>query len=261
MNKLNQENGLVLINYKEPLTSVRGGYGYYGALLLTEDKNYVQCHICGGLYTHVGVHLRHAHQMKASDYKKRFGLGGKTALIGEGVRKKMKEICYKRYHALSEEQKQEMRKKAIPKTIEKNKTRRGVPISLEARNRVGTCPDQTLQKIRDCVKAIGETPSRTDFRVWCNTQRYLHLAKYHFGSWSKALKRIGRNPSKNRVGNRIHKDSEDLLSALKDFYDTTGEIPTASNSHRLSIPSGEIYSRRFGGWQKARQLAGIPEKK
>ncbi len=257
---LNEDDGLILMNYKEPLTKVKEGFGYYGALLLSLDKKKLQCHICGNLYEHVGVHLRHAHKMTAYDYKVKFQLSTRTALISESVRMKLKQIAYNSFHNLSQKEKKEIHEKAIEGTKKFNKERgSGWTTALEIKNKRGTCPDQTLAKIAECRDSIGHVPSRTDFKLYCGTQRYLHLCKSHFGSWTNALKRCGFKNKEWKKGKETKKTNDELLNALSEFYEDTGKIPTASDARRGNIPYEDIYVRRFGGWQKARKLAGIPE--
>ena len=52
-----------------------GGYGYQGVTLYDELLDRVQCHICGRWFKSIGIHVS-IHDMKAWEYKKRFGLCG-----------------------------------------------------------------------------------------------------------------------------------------------------------------------------------------
>lgn len=257
---LDRENSLVLMNYKEPLISVEDGFGYYGAILVSQDKNFIQCHICGELHRALGRHLRNKHGMNCAKYRKEFQLAHDTALVGETTRLKLKEGMLKRLSQMTKEEREGLELKRLESVRKFNKERGGWKIALEIKNKYGTCPDQTLAKIEECKDSLGHVPSRREFKEWCGSQRYLHLCKSYFGSWTNALRQLGLESKKRVHGTVTRRTDEDLLNALKSFYDITGKIPTASDSRRLNLPDGDIYSRRFG-WRRARELAGIPELK
>lgn len=46
---LENPKDLILGPYKLPLKKVEEGFGYYGAISLTADNKYIQCHVCGRL--------------------------------------------------------------------------------------------------------------------------------------------------------------------------------------------------------------------
>lgn len=87
------DQNLLYENYKEPLKQIEKGkgYGYYGTLALTEDGEYVQCHICGNLFPNVGMHLR-KHKIAARDYKEKYGLALETGLVSEPERRRLQEL-------------------------------------------------------------------------------------------------------------------------------------------------------------------------
>ena|SRR3990167_8808946 len=259
MNKLDQNTGLVLNNYKEPLKKVENGFGYYGAVLLTLNGEKIQCHICGRLFNSVGAHLKDAHKINAVEYKNKFQLAQGTALISEKLRNVLKEQRLAYYHSgLRYKFTAEQRQRSKEILIENNKKRKGWKMPLEIKNKYGTCPEQTLAKISECKEKIGYVPSRIEFQNFCGGQRYLHLAKTHFGSWTNALKKISLNNKPFKRGQVQKRSDEELLKSLKDFWEITKKIPTESESRRGNLPYGDLYRRRFGGWIKARELAGVP---
>ena len=99
------KNWLLFYNYKEPLKEIKNGYGYYGAILATEDGTKIQCHLCGGLYSELQAHIRMFHSMKVRDYKEKFELAYTTSLISESIRNERKMRTLEWLKTLTPEQK------------------------------------------------------------------------------------------------------------------------------------------------------------
>ena len=144
MEVLTQENSLVLMNYKEPLRSVEDGFGYYGAILVSQNKDFIQCHICGELHRSLGRHILTKHNMRVPEYKKMYGLSYDTALVGETTRRKLAETAIYFMQNLSEEEKKRRKEKRDAAIKKFNEERGEWKVSLEVKNKYGTCPDQTL---------------------------------------------------------------------------------------------------------------------
>lgn len=270
---MNLNDTLTIRHYKEPLRALKkeDGYGYMGALSVTLDGTKVQCHICGVLRSDVGRHVSNNHGITARQYKDKFQLSPKTALLSEAERERRKNLQIKWWNSLSVVEKKEFRfkarkgwlawKKANPEVSKNIRWKE----SLEKKNLKGTCPDQLLQKIRDCEKELGRTPSRLEFITFCKSQRFIHLIQTTFGSWTNALKMLGLTPKSKGGGNSgghnkyVRYSDEMLLGSLLMFYESTGKIPTESDAKRRLIPNGDVYRYRFGGIPNARKLAGIKE--
>lgn len=109
---LDQEKGLVLVNYKEPLLKVEDGFGYVGAILTTIDGEKIQCHICGSLFSALGPHLYKTHETNVSEYKERFELARETALVSEKYRRILKERSIKFYASICRDISQTIRRTA-----------------------------------------------------------------------------------------------------------------------------------------------------
>lgn len=251
---------LTLYNYKLPLRKIPDGHGYYGTLSVTTDGRGVQCHICGRIMSSLGFHINNEHQLSAQDYKKKFQLGPKTALISENTRKVMQEKGL-RQHLAHPEIVEEMSK------IKKPNPAKGWKKSLEQRNREGTCPDQVLDKIKECKEKLGRQPSIVDFMNFCNgSYRYIHLIREMHGSWNNALRMLGMQPlpvgatyGKPRDHYQRH-TKESLIQCLKDYQQVSGKIPTSSDCRRKLIPDYHTFRRHFGSLTEARKAAGIMEK-
>lgn len=255
------DNNLTISNYKEPLRPVKDGFGYQGTLIGTIDGTKIQCHICGELFGELSKHIIR-HKMNVKEYREKFELARSTALISESVREERKVRTLKWLNSLSPEEKKDFLKRSRSKmsaTAKKKRALAGQPkVSLETKNKRGTCPDQLLDKIKKCAEAIGQTPSKREFIDWCESQRYVHLIYKTFGSWSAAIKMINlKKRVKKECGGRKKYSNEELLEYLQIFYQENGTPPTETDCRRGLIPDSSVYKRRFGSLPKARELAGI----
>ena len=176
--------------YKEPLRPVPKeiGFGYYGAILGTEDGALIQCHICGNLYSHLSSHVRHKHNIKSREYKERFLIAYSTSLVSSQERKRLIAYMMERIESEgwtgSKAEKyglmgSESRKKGQPK------------LTLETLNKRGTCPDQLLNKINEVYLKLGHPPTLDEFEKATGGQKYKHLIYKTFGSYNEALKTLG----------------------------------------------------------------------
>jgi hypothetical protein len=251
-----KKEDLTLHNYKEPLTKIEGGHGYYGTITATVDGKYIQCHICGDLFENLGNHLRHDHKTNGKEYKERFGLAFMSALVSETYRLKQKKRSVKWWHNLSDEEKSRRKEMARRNRRKNNKQPRQ---QLETKNKRGTCPDQLLEKIREVADKLGRTPSKRDFIKACGTQRYVHLIYKTFGSWSGAVDMAGYRPLNNKVGKGGYRkyEDEELLAYLANFAEEHKEIPSYSDFFRGDLPSLGVYERRWGNLENARVVAGV----
>lgn len=243
---------LLYENYKEPLKPVEEseGYGYYGTVALTEDKKHVQCHICGDLFENLGGHLR-GHKIKGRDYKEKFGLALRTALVGEDVRRRRQELAVKPFNGELPAHLAEYNRKVQSGEI-KHRVRGGDPLSLEKRNQLGLCPEQVLVKIRELADKLGHTPSEDEFKAHYS-YRYLGSIRYQHGSYLKAVEKIGLKSAKELKEHT----TEDLIKALQDFHQEHGRIPMTSDFSRGLLPSRNTYFYRFGSLNNARVEAGL----
>lgn len=192
-----EDTYLTFSHYKEPLSPVpkSKGHGFYGCLLSTLDRKFIQCHICGKIFKEVSLHIRAAHKMSVRDYKKTYGLSVNTALISEDVRQERKERTLRWLSTLSETEiakyKQEARKNSRKWHLGRKFPHKE---SLESKNKKGTCPDQILAKIKEVAQKIGHVPSIGEFIEACDGQRFFHLILRVYGKWSNAVKLAGFVP-------------------------------------------------------------------
>ncbi len=111
----------------------------------------------------------------------------------------------------------------------------------------GASDEELLEDMRRCAKAIG--------RVTITMAEYRRIGKGHpatiqrrFGSWPKALKLAGLQPSRSKIGIT----DEELFENIKSLWMRLGRQPRYSE---LRVPisrySAGTYGNRFGSWAKA----------
>lgn len=240
-------------DYKEPLKTVvqaKGeGYGYMGTVAMSEDREYIQCHICGDLFRSLSGHIRLEHKVSMREYKEDYGLSATNVLIGESLR-----------YDLQQQNVNSKRNKGQPEGLKKHvaklkagevKIHRG-DHSLEWRNKRGLCPDQVLEKILDLKEKLGHVPSIDEFKMEYKG-RFLHSIQYLHGSWSEAVRKLGE---KTREDLRRHSE-EDLIEELQNFQKKYDRIPMTSDFNRGLLTNKGTFIRKFGTLNNARVAAGM----
>lgn len=261
MNNVNTE--LTFLHYKEPLLPIPTGkgFGYYGAVLMNKDMSKIQCHVCGELYFELGTHLRMTHGMPVEEYKDEYQLSRQTALCSETRREARRTQFVTFLEKVPEKERQRFKQALIEGSKKGHEVHPHGKITLETKNKRGTCPDQILEKVRESISTLGVTPSVEEFAEYCNSYRYVNLIKRTYGSWSNALKMIGLEPKgtkENRGAPRRYSE-EQLLEHLRIFTQEHGRIPSSTDIRRRMLPDYTTYVYRFGSVETARQLAGVYE--
>lgn len=247
------EHVLLYEDYKEPLKRLpkTEGFGYYGTVALSQDRKYVQCHICGNLYKSLGMHIRQ-HKLTAKAYKTRYGLSVATALVGDSTREAMQNKAVKPFDGKLPPHLIEYNRKVQQGLIKHMADKPRDDYSLEWRNKRGLCPDQVLDKIRTLADELGHAPSHDEFRNkykgrFMGTIRYLH------GTYSEAVKKLGL-----QTANELRSpDKEKLIKELQDFQIEYGRIPMTSDFNRGLLRDRGVYIRKFGTLNNARIEAGM----
>ena len=251
---------LLYENYKEPLKPIEKGkgHGYYGTVAQTDDKEYIQCHVCGHLFMNLGGHLR-MHKLTAREYKDEYQLSRKTALVSDRQREKMQQQVFKPGNKKLPDHLKEYNHKVQTGQISHKGTKkrthrekRNDHYSMEWRNERGLCPDQVLEKIQELADELGQVPSQEEFAKR-HKGRYIHSIRYLHGSWVKAVGKLGMKSRKELK----EPDNTNLLEALIDFQKQYGRIPMTSDFSRGLLRSRGLYISRFGSLNNARIEAGL----
>ena len=270
---------LTIKNYKEPLKAIlkADGYGYYGTLLASPDGKYVQCAACGNLYQNLSRHILNAHKDQfpsVRHYREKYELAFSTALVSETERVRLKKSAIAYFLQLSPSEVKAFALKAAEevkafalKAAEGRRNRGNFQpkMSLETKNKRGTCPDQLLDKIQKVADKIGRVPSLAEFMQETGGQRFKGLIYRTFGSWNNALKMLKMTPRDGgtreaQLGRKKKRYTNDeLIESLRIFTQENQSLPTSTDSKRGFIPSEEIYKRRFGSLPKAREFAHCKE--
>lgn len=248
---------LQYLNYKEPLKPVTEGFGFLGTLAQTENKDLVQCHICGSLYENLGLHSFQKHGLKAKGYRIKFKLGLRTPLCSDNWTEKCKQTKLDMWSKMTEDER-EARRQSM-RDAQRSANRIGNPRSLEALNKDGMCPDQLLEKIKEVSVKLGHSPSKKEFLTEYNG-KYIGAIDRTFGSWNGAKEVAGLVACKSGSKiphNRAKYTNEELLTFLRVAYKEKGTLPTYSDWKKGFLPSYDLYKHRFGGIDKARIAAGI----
>lgn len=262
--KIDNVESLIVTNYKEPLTETLNGHGYMGALRTTSDGLKLECHICGGLFTHLGRHVWMGHKITAEEYRVKFGLAKSTALVGEGLRRELSmRLLEQRNNRSDEENKaiEEKKRQNLKEyfSIQENRRNHFMGASLEQKNKHGKCPEQLKEKVVSLYNELGRTPSYSQF-----TDKYGKGFTYSiyqtFGGWKQLIKACGMP---DRPSDRVYVkkyDKETLLEYLRNFKQLYGREPNTSDMKRGYIPRELHYYRVFGTFTKAKELAFNHEK-
>lgn len=247
--------------YKEPLRTNAGGYGYLGAVLQTADGSKIQCHICGKLFRSLASHLTAAHKVSAKEYRKSYGIAHNTALVSDQERV----VRADRFNEMvasgkitrgTQKDNWEKASKASVKACKGKK----FELSLEVKNKRGSCPDQIIDKIQQFHKEFGFPPTRYQFEdAYKWGKRYVRLAENEFGSFRKAvIKACGKAQEyKQPYPKKQGKDwsSEEIIEMIQLYYQEENRVPTFSDFRRGYFPHPSTIARRFGSLVKAREIA------
>jgi hypothetical protein len=191
------ETDKILHGYKEPLTSVRGGFGFIGTVAFNVEKTHIQCHACGFFFKSLAHHLRLSHGMKSTDYRERYGLMAKTPLVAPATLDEYRRIAND--YLVPATRTPEHKAKAIEALNKYRSTRTSSTWRMERLNRLGRCPEQLIYKIDVLAKELKRTPTRRDFIAKYGDNGDLNMIYRTFETWNEAVKLAGLTP--NRKGN------------------------------------------------------------
>lgn len=114
---------------------------------------------------------------------------------------------------------------------------------------------ELIEDLQAFAEELGDTPSSTQMMQEGphSTSTYIE----HFGSWSEAVRAAGLEPRGRGGAGRARIPDENLLDALRDMADTSGEPPAAAAMDQHGPYSSDTYKRRFGSWTVAIEEAGL----
>lgn len=243
------------------------GYGYYGTLLYDEVEDKIQCHICGELFNHLGLHVSRVHKVSSREYKDRFELNYSTALMTPTLDKKKAKLSEKNYKLIyeklnSEEVKELAKIEAEQKRLNDKRNKlnlkkaqivgKYVPkrYTIEMMNRYGTCPLQVSERFTQIIDELGKAPTWQELRL--KDSYLLQLLEKRYKNYSNALKAFGYAPKINQPQRYT---LEEIKKLLKLFIDRERRLPTARDTKRGGLPDRETLVKFFGDWWKVKEYS------
>jgi hypothetical protein len=112
--------------------------------------------------------------------------------------------------------------------------------------------EELLNKLRDLADRLGKSPTARD----CEADGMMpSIARYKstFGSWNKAKEAAGLVILKKRV---IRTDTQ-LINELAKLAKDLNRTPTTRELEPNNLANLGVYTKRFGSWDKALELAGL----
>ena len=112
--------------------------------------------------------------------------------------------------------------------------------------------EKIIKAIKALHKKTGKIPT---IREMDNVLPTTSIDRY-FGTWNNALESADLIP-RSRKG-YLYLSDDELIQYIKDFYKKNNRVPKISDFYcKEGYPSPATYKKRFGGWIKARELAGF----
>lgn len=143
---------------KKPLREVENGFGFKGVLLQTDNRMFIQCHICGKWIRQLTKRHLQKHKITKDKYKTKFGLMKSTSLVSD-------ELSY------SLEKRARIRLEKNPNSLNHltniaakglaSQKRRKLIHNDEHNNRYGICEKQLGFRLIEYIKKYKDLPSRS----------------------------------------------------------------------------------------------------
>jgi len=185
---------------KKPLMPAVGYYGFEGVLIQTDNREFVQCHMCGKWFRSLNKHVQDKHNTNAKEYRKEFGLNITTALIPDSYSYAQENNARKSWQGITK--KERKRRESILRATgnrarEKSMSNRGG--TREKENAKGTCPEQLKFRLLEYIKQYKDLPSRSRKGDGGKVCKVLYR---RFGSLNDGFKHYGL-PARYRYGTRV----------------------------------------------------------
>ncbi len=145
---------------KKPLQPAKeGGFGYQGVLIQTDNRQFIQCHLCGKWLRKLsGGHLDKKHKITKIDYQNKFGLYAGNNLVSDASSYKYETSARKR-NDLDQNKNISLLKKH-QKLVTHN-SHKSVARKTEHENRYSICEAQLNFRLLTWIKQFKDLPSRS----------------------------------------------------------------------------------------------------
>lgn len=239
----------MISGFKEPLTRIKDGFGYYGTLAYNKDRTHTQCFICGYYFRNLPYHISRNHK-PVRQYRQEYGLGMGISLIAPVERQNR--LRYWEHLTPDEKIKRIKRLRTKGTNSEQGSLKGGrTRKSLYQKNLEGRCPEQLLNKIQLLADKLGRTPTAADLKkeYGGGLEGSIVLT---FGSWTEALRILGLTPI--APGSKVTHTRASVISMLIDFKKRYGREPYTKDLIGGLLPSFWTFNKLFGGLEEARQF-------
>lgn len=190
---------------KRPLMKVDEGYGFKGVLLQTDNRELVQCHICGKWAKVISSNHLKKHKTNRLEYNAKFGLQDSTKLVCDAS-------SY-RYEASA-------RKNPLPNQMKK----------------LAMTDQKSAMQARKRVKQVGK-PEHDNKYGLCPLQLGIRLAQYI--TEYKMLPSEGIKGEGRRIARGLKKRHDSINNGFKYYFVPT--IYRKGSSVELQSPDGEQF--------------------
>ena len=111
----------------------------------------------------------------------------------------------------------------------------------------GVPDNEVLEDLRRCAKLLGkDTITILQYEEF--GKAHPSMLQRRFGSWSKALKFAGLQPSRSKIGST----NDELFQNIRNLWTILGRQPRYSETKApFSRFSADTYGNRFGSWSNA----------
>lgn len=179
---------------KKPFIKVKKGFGFYGIVTQTDNRQFVQCHICGQWMKKIGGRHVKEHGLTTERYKKKFGLFQNTALIPDALsyelEEKSRNAMLKRFKTQKERDDwKEKITKTVRKALKVRNSHKQKFIDKDAHNnKFGYCKKQLGFALVEYIKKYKSLPTR---HYKFGGDRILYALTKRHGSVNKGFEYYG----------------------------------------------------------------------
>jgi len=203
---------------KSPLRKLENGHGFYGVMMQTENRELLQCHVCGKWLHHLTHTHLNKHGINKAEYNNEYGLARKNTLVSDGRsleqemigRENIKKIWEKGHKAMLEKGRKRKARKEWVKEWH----------SEEKRNERGVCNKQMGARLVTFVKRFKDLPSRSTVKF--DGRAIAHILDRRWGSLNKGFNAYGF-PSRYRQGSRTEFSIPDTKELMTFNYNKFGD--------------------------------------
>lgn|SRR3990167_4920457 len=256
------ENIMPMFKVQEPFMAAPDkGHGYFGVMLRDLDDDKLQCHVCGKWFRSIANHSRLAHDLKAHDYKFKYGLPLGLGMVAMSTASK--------HSSRAIEQNENCETSPLIKAADSLARKRkalkisGKPLmllqgrkSMAFKNKHGLCDDQIMARYTVVKAIVKDEPEIPQLKKYDRT--LYDAIRRRFGSLHGFRHAKGFRLKKSNVGSRY--ENIELIAHLREWAAKHKTLPTYSgfNASRNGYhASASTILGHFGSWNAALQAAGL----